>query len=53
MESIEKMLKIIIATHQNPAPVVQNLYNDAAIWEKPKIKEVALKFGIKLNDENQ
>lgn len=48
MESYELLIYRLTKSHPNPTPVVQGIYDGAEIWEKPKIKEVALKFGIKL-----
>lgn len=44
----EKMIKILIKTHPNPTPIIQDIYNRADIWEKQKIKEISLCLGIKL-----
>lgn len=51
MEATEKMLKMIIATHHNPAPIIQNLYENAGLVEKLKIKTATLRLGIKLVDK--
>ena len=53
VNSLEKMIKILIKTHPNPTPIIQDLYNRADIWEKQKIKEISLRLGIKLVEEEE
>lgn len=54
INSLEKMIKILIKTHPNPTPIIQDLYNGTTDKrEKEEIKTLAWSWGIKINEEDK
>lgn len=52
INALEKMIKILIKTHPNPTPIIQDLYNDTTDKrEKEEIKTLAWSWGIKIKDK--
>lgn len=54
INSLEKMIKVLVKTHPNPTPIIQDLYNGTTDKrEKEEIKTLAWSWGIKIDEEDK